>query len=512
MKKIWRKNFEIKRISFLLANEASENFFKFQKPTIGKDALTELIWINKGVDNLGTYFVKDELREMINLTLEAIINRPAKVKAVHKKTIAYNRRYFVFSKKLRKVDFGRLSNKQIANVYRQHYQIMQPSHGYSLCSTWFVDSDGEDLTNYLLNYVKNQIEKNKLKLNFAEVFSLLTTPSKHSLVQIENIESLEILKLIKANQVASKIFLSKDVREVENNLSKIKPALRKKINRHYYKWCWTPYTYLGPAYELNYYLEIWSGLLRQKINTEKELSALLSANKRNTSAKKILFKKLKIDKQNRQIFDLASEIVWLKAYRKDALFLGCFVIDKVYKEIGRRLGLSLNQARHLTYLEVNDAILKNKFSVKELNERMKSFVIYFKNGKFWVLTGSKAKAFLAKQNFEKVTIADVRELKGTPASPGRVKGVVKVIDVPEEMIKMKAGDIMVSHATFPALVPAMKKAAAIVTDDGGLTCHAAIVARELKTPCVVGVKIATKVLKDGDRVEVDANNGIIRKL
>ena len=58
----------------------------------------------------------------------------------------------------------------------------------------------------------------------------------------------------------------------------------------------------------------------------------------------------------------------------------------------------------------------------------------------------------------------------------------------------------------------MKKAAAIVTDDGGLTCHAAIVARELKTPCVVGTKIATKVLKDGDMVEVDANKGIVKKI
>ncbi len=71
---------------------------------------------------------------------------------------------------------------------------------------------------------------------------------------------------------------------------------------------------------------------------------------------------------------------------------------------------------------------------------------------------------------------------------------------------------MVAHTTFPALVPAMKKASAIITDDGGLTCHAAIVSRELQTPCVVGTKHATKILHDGDVVEVDANNGIVKKL
>ena len=80
------------------------------------------------------------------------------------------------------------------------------------------------------------------------------------------------------------------------------------------------------------------------------------------------------------------------------------------------------------------------------------------------------------------------------------------------MGKMEQGDIMLSHTTFPALVPAMKKAAAIITEDGGITCHAAIVARELQTPCVVGCKNATYILKDGDMVEVDANKGIVKKI
>ncbi|MBU1164087.1 hypothetical protein KKA15_00820 [Patescibacteria group bacterium] len=77
---------------------------------------------------------------------------------------------------------------------------------------------------------------------------------------------------------------------------------------------------------------------------------------------------------------------------------------------------------------------------------------------------------------------------------------------------MNQGDILLSETTYPALVPAMKKAGAIITNVGGLTCHAAIVSRELKIPCVVGTKIATKVFKDGDKVEVLATRGIIRKI
>jgi pyruvate,water dikinase len=64
--------------------------------------------------------------------------------------------------------------------------------------------------------------------------------------------------------------------------------------------------------------------------------------------------------------------------------------------------------------------------------------------------------------------------------------------------------------TVPDLVSAMKRAAAIVTDEGGVTCHAAIISRELKKPCIIGTKVATKVFKDGDLVEVDANKGIVR--
>ena len=69
---------------------------------------------------------------------------------------------------------------------------------------------------------------------------------------------------------------------------------------------------------------------------------------------------------------------------------------------------------------------------------------------------------------------------------------------------------MVSVSTSPQLLPAMKLSAAFITDMGGITSHAAIVARELKTPCIVGTKIATKVLHDGDLVEVDANRGIVK--
>ena len=103
-------------------------------------------------------------------------------------------------------------------------------------------------------------------------------------------------------------------------------------------------------------------------------------------------------------------------------------------------------------------------------------------------------------------------LKGTAASPGTAKGKVKVIHDASEITKMKKGDVLVAKMTSPDFTIGMGKAAAIITDEGGLSSHAAIVSREFGIPCIVGVKGITSVLKNGEHVEVDADKGIVRKL
>ncbi|AEH25148.1 phosphoenolpyruvate synthase [Pyrococcus yayanosii] len=102
-------------------------------------------------------------------------------------------------------------------------------------------------------------------------------------------------------------------------------------------------------------------------------------------------------------------------------------------------------------------------------------------------------------------------LKGLGASPGIGAGRVVVIFDASEIDKVKEGDILVTTMTNPDMVPAMKRAAAIITDEGGRTSHAAIVSRELGIPCVVGTKVATKVLKTGDYVTVDGARGLVYK-
>lgn len=108
------------------------------------------------------------------------------------------------------------------------------------------------------------------------------------------------------------------------------------------------------------------------------------------------------------------------------------------------------------------------------------------------------------------------EVIGTQASSGFAKGRVRVIPFsmnPEEYLsKFQKGEVLVSTTTGPEMVVIMEKAVAIVTDEGGMMSHAAIVSREFGIPCVVGTVYATEVFKDGDFVEVNANNGVVRKI
>ncbi|WP_455257232.1 phosphoenolpyruvate synthase [Peptoniphilus asaccharolyticus] len=124
------------------------------------------------------------------------------------------------------------------------------------------------------------------------------------------------------------------------------------------------------------------------------------------------------------------------------------------------------------------------------------------------------KEFYFLQSRPITTIEEKQEVlkplcKGLPASPGIGRGKVILIKDVSEINLVKEGDILVTEMTNPDMVPAMRKAAGVVTDEGGRTCHAAIVSRELQIPCIVGAKNATKVLKEGQTVTVDATRGVV---
>jgi pyruvate,water dikinase len=130
-----------------------------------------------------------------------------------------------------------------------------------------------------------------------------------------------------------------------------------------------------------------------------------------------------------------------------------------------------------------------------------------KNKEIFILQSRPITTIRKKEPKEKVATTAI--LEGLGASPGIAYGEAKLIVDASELGKVKEGDILVAVMTTPDMVPAMKRAGAIVTDEGGLTCHAAIVSRELGCPAVVGTRKATEILTDGMKITVDGEKGLV---
>ena len=244
-----------------------------------------------------------------------------------------------------------------------------------------------------------------------------------------------------------------------------------------------------------------TGLTRDKF--KKELSKV--SGKADVSALKIKFPKI-----YKEIIDIGSKLAFYRSYLVETVDSVAYRYWPIIKELGEKNGLTWDDMLLLTYQEV---IKFNKVKVlpKDYLKRKKGYGVMNINNKIIVITGKEFQEELGEYR-EKTDTENIREFKGMVAYKGKVRGVVKIIEEARQISKMKKGEILVANGTTPDYVIGMRIAGAIITNHGGLTSHAAIISRELKVPCIIGTKIATKVLRDGDRVEVDANKGIIRKL
>ncbi len=198
--------------------------------------------------------------------------------------------------------------------------------------------------------------------------------------------------------------------------------------------------------------------------------------------------------------------------RKKYNLMGIVAFLRVLQEIERRTGIPVNCLSYLNHNEVA-SVLKGVLTKATLEDRRNNGAIYIAEGvDYRVLYGDEALS-LRKELENKIGGKEHDSvIAGKVASQGFAKGIVCVVRTVNEFSKFKEGQILVTGMTRPEFVPLMKKAAGIVTNEGGITSHAAIVSRELGKPCIIGTKNATELLHDGDLVEVRALHGTVRIL
>ena len=441
--------------------------------------------------------------------LEKVLQEPDWADALNTEIKTNNRVFFDESENALETDWTALDSSELAERYAQLHRLQVAAHTPGL--PWIVlEFDHALLTNYLLDYLKDQIKKNNLKTSAGQAFSTLTTPTQDSFAQREEQSLLGIAAQIHDMRVR-KLFESKDLEQIGQRLEKMLPDVARQLDAHHRAFCWLPYMYEGPAWKKTYFIQVLQGLLRQDIVELLKTNEKRHANVQQEQA--TIMQQLKIDPRHRRLLQIAKEIVFTKAYRKDCLYHFFYALEPFLKEAAKRLGLTLRQIRRFTPEELIHALKSGHADADELNRRWDGHVFHVEGQNVRILTDDAADRFMQSLAVEKPDAAhDVRQLSGDCACPGFAKGIVRRVERPADMAKMKKGDVLVAHATNPDIVPAMKLAAAIVTDMGGITCHAAIVSRELKIPCVIGTKVATTVLEDGQAVEVDATHGRVTKI
>ncbi|MFH0856331.1 MAG: PEP-utilizing enzyme [bacterium] len=443
--------------------------------------------------------------------------------------------FLTISEKFLKMDFPAFSDKILLNLFNDYTKIYTQLWQESIFLDSF-DFYGEIILQEAMEKEGKNIEMEDLQI--------LLTPPNPSFMQKERLEILKLAeRVLKRNTLNPPQSLGGDCGEGTNNppqslsetaagnLRRLRRILRissgfthprrslsaedcdasewlnkklSQISKNFY-WINNDYAsveYLGQEYFFNKLRVLVEDT--KKLTEEKNMRGELKNLSRKKSA---IAKKYKLSAQFLKDLNFLAFLGTFRDERKTYNQMAGNTLKKFAIEFSSRAKIPLNLTENLFFWEIKSIFNLRDNLILTAKKRMRgAFFIANKSTKFDVFYDKEGEAL---NNCIKDIISTRGELKGKPAFAGKVKGKVKIIRTKNDFSKMKKGDILVSTNTRPEFLPVMKIAGAIITEEGGITCHAAIVSRELKIPAIVGVQGALDILHDGDIIEVDAFSGMI---
>lgn len=349
---------------------------------------------------------------------------------------------------------------------------------FSLCKKIIATAKKLDERNYLDHKEDNVSDLKEFYEEYKEIFSEAISYGYLLDAFLDRYVEENSIDLTKLGQVGSSFIMKEmsDLRKVFEEKDKAK--FKEKLKEHSFRYSWINSSYTGENK-----LEIKDFLARKKevIKFSGE----------------IVEKEIEVPKD---LSEWISLLVYVRDERKKINLIGSALLDRYLKKECVKKDVSYEKATMLTCEEFE----KERPNIKDYGDERRMHIT--KKGIKDLSSGEWNDLFKEEElgKFEKIS--------GQPASSGKVRGRVKIILIPKDFNKLKKGEIIVASMTRPEYAPILGKCSAIITNEGGVTCHAAIISRELKIPCIIGTKIATKVLKDGMEVEVDANEGVVKIL
>lgn len=445
---------------------------------IGCAADDVLVW-SQG-KYLETYFSEDSIKKLNEQgELLLVKSEREKLSSEIRKTVAH---YWQAAGEARKrLQQENLSNEELAKLFRKIDQAMVDVF------TYFASSRGEVMQ--VVETKLAELLRNKYGEDFRDIYLKITMPVLEDMRLAEKQAWFEVAK----------------------------QSSVEKLRQHALKY---PFQFFG-IYSWEKVIELLESRLKQT-NLEELKSEIEKEQNKHQNLKREQ-EKLFAEINSEEVESLArfiQEQAHLRFELKACWGGNDFYLLDFYKELAKRSMLPLTD---LAYYSIPpdffDFLEKGKqIDIKEVQKRKQHCLLHIHGGKMDVYSGEAALAKRKELLDSSLPSRDTKEIKGLTANTGKVMGVVKLVKVDnaEEVAKivpeMKLDTILVTGMTNPTMVPLMKNLRGIVTDEGGMACHAAIMSRELNVPCIVGCRIATRVLSDGDYIELDADNGIVRKL
>lgn len=396
-----------------------------------------------------------------------------------------------FSKKVQNKDMSGLTNKELAKLY---LNLISKLKGFMpfMFSLHLVD---EFLTERFLGLLKEFTDKKGIgDKGFLDYQMILSLPCRKIFVLQEKEDLMKIAITVK-----------------ERKLSLNDKLVISMLQKHKNKYAWINSILIEKEpYDTVYYRERLNKMVRSYI---REVYQSIKENEANLRFKQKKY--LKEIRSNRELYNITITTQlfgFLRSFRVDAPNKTYGDSWNLIEEIAKRVGIPPLETRYLDSKEISRALAGDKINHKGIiRERKQGSSTVMINSERYVITD---RDFTQKmlEHTKSGEEESVDLIKGAIAYPGKITGFCKVLYSLDDMKKVEKGDIIVISMTDPHYIPVMEKASAFVTDFGGILCHAAIVAREMKKPCVIGTKRATKIFKDGDLLEVDAEKGLVRKV
>ncbi len=375
-----------------------------------------------------------------------------------------------FFRKLKNTNFLELTNKDLFSLTREMYDRWETT-------ITFFRGTQEEGTHYLIEELKKSFNDDKIYI--------LISPVK---LDIANKERIDWQKLVQ------------------------KSYSKKRLIKHAEKYPW-----VVPCHNT---VEVVVETLKQRYEFDKNRNIVINFEKEKKELAKQQNKIIKKDFKLKPIVALLQRLALSRMEVKSCWAGTDFYTIPLFKEIAKRCNENINDLRNLYLLDDIKQILSKgkKLSKQEKQRRKKCFVGLWKENKLIFKSGDEAEK-LAEKELKRLYKTELKnEVKGTIANSGIAKGIAKVLESNNISQtrglrkSFKKGDILITQMTQPNVIDIVSKASAIVTDEGGMLSHAAIISREFKIPCIVGTHFATQSFKDGDLVEVDADKGIVRKI